>query len=695
MGSTFRRPSLKAAVLRRMAPPMLALCMIGWLGMAWTNHYGFVRQAEMQVERRVELAAAVAETRLRDVVHGVEGVAANSIAISALSGEDVRRIAKPYLDSLRGVGMPFTSLHLLDYRGRPIIGAGDGAWRAPEVWPRMLERALEGETAVAPVDGRLLYVAVPIRLGAGVEGVLAAAFEARDALTASIVVDVAVRVFPDDAAPAAEPDAPGFIRRVAESAPAFAPGLRLRAEAVAPTPRFFDNSAQIVLAAAFVGLALLAAFGVSQAASSLSAPVRALAQRIEKGGLEDADAAPSDPREIAVLTRRLVEAAHDAKSASEFQEALTRERELASQRREFVSMVSHEFRTPLAIIDAAAGSLRRRHGRMTDEQRLSKIDLVRGGVVRMVRLMEGMLLSHRLESRGLSLELKAVDIGGLVTMLVDERRMLSPDCAFVVDVAALPADIVADERLIISLVDNLLSNAVKYGGERPHVSVVGAVEGEEVRLSVSDTGVGIPPDELRRIGERFFRASTSAGVVGTGVGLNMVKAVADRHGGRLEVRSRLGEGSTFAIVLPKAGPTLDQSAQEPLKQATLRRVIYRSVARPGLDEATLNGIVVDSSRRNARLGVSGRLVHRNGVQLAQVLEGAPATIETLLARIADDPRHGDFKIVRDESVGERAFDGWRMGLIEAVEDDPVRAIVSSLEDRGDGDRRAEPPRDAA
>ncbi len=119
-----------------------------------------------------------------------------------------------------------------------------------------------------------------------------------------------------------------------------------------------------------------------------------------------------------------------------------------------------------------------------------------------------------------------------------------------VDLEELPSSITADERLIRQVFSNLLSNALKYSPEGTTVRVGGWRDGNMVVISIQDDGVGIPGDELSRLFERFFRASTSTGIAGTGIGLHLTHHFIDLHGGSIEVDSSEGAGSTFTVRLP-------------------------------------------------------------------------------------------------------------------------------------------------
>ena len=119
------------------------------------------------------------------------------------------------------------------------------------------------------------------------------------------------------------------------------------------------------------------------------------------------------------------------------------------------------------------------------------------------------------------------------------------------DIDRLPKTITADGKLLRQVVSNLLSNAIKYSPDRKRVWVTGHLdEHNDIVLSVRDEGVGIPSAELDKLFKRFFRASTSTGIAGSGIGLNLVQHMVELHGGRIDVESTEGVGSTFTVRLP-------------------------------------------------------------------------------------------------------------------------------------------------
>ena len=132
---------------------------------------------------------------------------------------------------------------------------------------------------------------------------------------------------------------------------------------------------------------------------------------------------------------------------------------------------------------------------------------------------------------------------------------INEDYEIICDLKHLPDSIIGDELALEQILDNLLSNAVKYSPNGPKITVRGWCEGSNTFLSISDRGVGIDEEELPKMFGRFFRASTSAGIPGTGIGLNLAKSLVELHDGSIYVESKKGHGSTFTVRLPIDGPS--------------------------------------------------------------------------------------------------------------------------------------------
>lgn len=255
------------------------------------------------------------------------------------------------------------------------------------------------------------------------------------------------------------------------------------------------------------------------------------------------------------MSRSLAEQRDKIRSQTKhLKEALTKEKELNELQRQFVSTASHEFRTPLAVIDGMAQRLLRQKNGLTTDDLEERIEKIRAAVGTMTTLMESTLSAARHQDGKVKINIETCDIGKLVTETCAAHQEVSKSHVITCDLVNLPETIQADTNSVKQVLTNLLSNAVKYAPEAPDIRVAARAEGSEVVIEVRDKGIGIDEEDMHRIGERYFRAQTSTGISGTGIGLNLVTILVEMHGGSFHVASTKGEGSTFTVRLPVAGP---------------------------------------------------------------------------------------------------------------------------------------------
>jgi signal transduction histidine kinase len=228
---------------------------------------------------------------------------------------------------------------------------------------------------------------------------------------------------------------------------------------------------------------------------------------------------------------------------------LERERQISKLHRAFISVVSHQFRTPLAIIDASAQRMVRRGSLMDPEEIAARADKIRNACHRLTRLMESTLNAARLEEGEISFTLRACNLPTLLKGVVDNQPDDDQGRIKLV-LGDLPQWTKADTTLLEQAVQNLVSNALKYSPAGSPVTITAQRAGAEILIGVADRGVGIPADELSSLFQRFFRARTAEGIPGTGIGLSFVAQIMDLHQGRVEVKSTEGEGSVFTLRLP-------------------------------------------------------------------------------------------------------------------------------------------------
>ncbi|MBI5162395.1 MAG: HAMP domain-containing histidine kinase [Magnetospirillum sp.] len=281
--------------------------------------------------------------------------------------------------------------------------------------------------------------------------------------------------------------------------------------------------------------------------TALVGAVRAWRDLVTIEALNDelASANASLERRVAKRTAELAR----AKDAAEL--ALHRETEAKGQLRQFLSMVSHEFRTPLAIIDSAAQMLSMRAS-ATDSTLMPRLGTIRGAVNRLIALIDTCLADEQLESGRIALQEQELNLAPVLRTVLDGFRTAAPGRSFVFEAPQM-APVWGDPAMLGMVFNNLIGNAVKYSPEGAPVEVGAAPDGGGgVAVSIRDHGIGIPAADLARVFERFFRASNVEGVAGSGIGLHMVRQIVDLHGGSLNIDSAVGEGTVVTVRLRTA-----------------------------------------------------------------------------------------------------------------------------------------------
>ncbi|HWT59379.1 MAG TPA: ATP-binding protein [Rhizobium sp.] len=234
----------------------------------------------------------------------------------------------------------------------------------------------------------------------------------------------------------------------------------------------------------------------------------------------------------------------------ELDRLLVHERQVNALQRQFVAMASHEFRTPLAIIDAAAQRLCRSTTNVSGDYVHEKAGVIRSAVVRMVDLMESILANGRLETGQITLKRSEGDLKALLVTCCDRQRHLSRSHLFHLDLEPIPEGLTFDRSAMEQVFSNLISNAVKYSPNAPDIHVRARVDEKTLEIAIADSGIGVDADDLPKLFQPYYRARSATGIAGTGIGLNVVKQVVELHGGTVEVTSELGKGTTFIIRLP-------------------------------------------------------------------------------------------------------------------------------------------------
>jgi signal transduction histidine kinase len=232
---------------------------------------------------------------------------------------------------------------------------------------------------------------------------------------------------------------------------------------------------------------------------------------------------------------------------------ITRFREAEELKSTFVSVISHELKTPVALIKGYAGTLRREDARWDEATVRESLAIIEEESDRLNELIDNLLDASRLQAGALPLSMDQVALDGLARRTVEKFRPQSKQHEFVVD---FPSDfpvVEGDEARLEQVLTNLLTNAIKYSPEGGAIRVNGRVLSDAVVIMVSDEGIGIAPAEQTRVFGAFYRVddAPTRRTQGTGLGLYLAKAVVEAHGGHIWVDSEPGQGAAFGFSLPR------------------------------------------------------------------------------------------------------------------------------------------------
>ena len=266
----------------------------------------------------------------------------------------------------------------------------------------------------------------------------------------------------------------------------------------------------------------------------------------------DVAAFRADELELVTLLGRLVAAAvQNLRTHEAEREALDELRRLAALRADFVSLVSHELRGPMAAVIGSALTLQQRWRELQPEQRDAFLGVIVDEAARLSALVGDVLDTSRIEAGTFGYEFSEVDLAQIVRESVAAAELGQDEVRLTCEVAQPLPRVHGDAARLRQLVDNLISNAVKFSSTGGEVRVRARAADGQVVVRVADDGPGIPPGEQEQIFEKFGRA-VGSGKPGSGLGLYLARSFAEAHGGSLEVDSRPGEGAAFTLTIPAA-----------------------------------------------------------------------------------------------------------------------------------------------
>jgi two-component system, OmpR family, sensor kinase len=272
-------------------------------------------------------------------------------------------------------------------------------------------------------------------------------------------------------------------------------------------------------------------------------------------GEHDARAPVSGPREVVQVATAINRMADENDRARVVEARVVEQlRALDAVKSDFVSNVSHELRTPLTSILGYLELLEEEVHDHAHDSETEMIEAAKRNVIRLGELIDDLLALTRSEAQ--RTELAPVDLALLARDIVTDLRVASSQQGVEIRLAlsGSPVPVLADSSQIARVLTNLVSNAVKFSHADSEVIVAVVVDGDDAVLSVEDHGIGIPESEMDQLGSRFYRASNAVdlGITGTGLGLRIVQAIVENHHGSVDLRSKLGVGTTVWVRIPLA-----------------------------------------------------------------------------------------------------------------------------------------------
>lgn len=253
-------------------------------------------------------------------------------------------------------------------------------------------------------------------------------------------------------------------------------------------------------------------------------------------------------RSSLIETRTLV---HHSEQRNEVRNLVERDRELNDLKSRFITTASHGFRTPLGIIASSAGILQDYASQIDDVMRQKHLSRIQSAVSRINDLLSDVLTVSHMEAGTVQVHPHPLKLDACCQKLVEDcQGMTSSTLTYTIAPELLNQVVVLDEELFTQLLSNLLSNAIKYTPESGHVVVEVKRDLKKLVLTIQDSGIGIPPEDLTSIFDPFYRASNVGNIAGTGLGLAIAKYCTDLHHGTLAIASTVGVGTIVTVTLP-------------------------------------------------------------------------------------------------------------------------------------------------
>jgi signal transduction histidine kinase len=235
---------------------------------------------------------------------------------------------------------------------------------------------------------------------------------------------------------------------------------------------------------------------------------------------------------------------------NQLQDALAQEHEQRLLKARMVAMFSHDFRNPLSTIMSSNNLLRDYADRMDAERRETHFNRIEISVRQLIQMLDDMLIVSQMESGHLNLKAERLDVGAFFQQVVEEFQASCGDSHTLIFENHVKTSSMADTRLLRQIISNLISNAIKYSPHGTAVHITFDLKDSSYLLTIQDQGIGISPDDQKRLFEAFERGKNVGDIKGTGLGLAIVNRALEIYGGTIHVESVINQGTTISVTIP-------------------------------------------------------------------------------------------------------------------------------------------------
>ncbi|HWY37222.1 MAG TPA: PAS domain-containing sensor histidine kinase [Bacteroidia bacterium] len=256
-------------------------------------------------------------------------------------------------------------------------------------------------------------------------------------------------------------------------------------------------------------------------------------------------------KKVSERTKVLQEALLELENSKEqLSQALQSEKELNDMKSRFVTMASHEFRTPLSTILSSVSLISKYTTKDDDEKRQKHVQRIKSSVTNMTLILNDFLSAERLQEGKIMAKLEEINVKTLANDVINDVQGVQKSGQRIEYVHKGNEVALLDKQMIRNILLNLTSNAIKFSPENKVIRIETGIAASGVKIKVSDEGIGIPKEEHEYLFGRFFRAKNATNIQGTGLGLNIVARYLEMLGGKIDFTSKLNEGTTFTITIP-------------------------------------------------------------------------------------------------------------------------------------------------